>query len=163
MKKSTNIFIILAMILSICFGSLGSVYAEDVNIDITVPEKVSFIANDNRNFSNEVTVKNNSGTIAVNAILSASQYGDWKLVPSTTDFDTMGANQKKFSLLAKETNANVIDLALNTFTFNASQQETVTFELKGETGPVTEDINDEKCVTVSLYITPVNTGEQTTV
>lgn len=163
MKKSTNIFIILAMILSICFGSLGSVYAEDVNIDIIVPEKISFVANDNRNFTTDVAVKNNSEIIAVNVVASASKYGEWEIVPSTTDFDTMGANQKKFSLLAKETGSSLIDLATNTYVFNASQLETVTFALKGETGPVTEDINDEKCVTVSLYITPVNTGEQTTV
>ena len=126
---------------------------EATDIDVTVPEKISFVADDNGDFSSDFTVENKSSSMAVDTILSATPYGEWKIVPGTTNFDTMGANQKKFSLLAEESTASNIDLSDSTYTFNIVKSGTQKITLKGKTGPVTDNVVKERCVTVSLYIT----------
>lgn len=126
---------------------------EATDIDVTVPEKISFVADDNGDFSSDFTVENKSSSMAVDTILSATPYGEWKIVPGTTNFASMGANQKKFSLLAEESTASNIDLSDSTYTFNIAKSGSQKITLKGKTGPVTDNVVQERCVTVSLYIT----------
>ncbi len=126
---------------------------ETTDIDVTVPEKISFVADDNGDFSSDFTVENKSSSMAVDTILSATPYGEWKIVSGTTNFASMGANQKKFSLLAEESTASNIDLSDSTYTFNIAKSGSQKITLKGKTGPVTDNVVQERCVTVSLYIT----------
>ena len=127
--------------------------SEDTNtIDVTVPEVIAFVADENGDFSSNVNIKNNSSTMSVDTVLSAEAYGEWSIVPSTTNFASMGANQKKFSLIAEEPGLSEIDLSAGSYSFNVSKQGDADFVLKGKTGPVTENITEERCVTVGLYL-----------
>lgn len=121
-------------------------------IDVTVPEVIAFEADENGDFSSAVNIKNNS-TMSIETVLSAEAYGNWSIVPSSTSFDSMGANQNKFSLIAEEPGLSEIDLSAGAYTFSISSLGSADFVLKGKTGPVTENINEERCVTVGLYIT----------
>ena len=131
----------------------GTAASEDTNIiDVTVPEKISFVADDSGDFSSNVNIKNNSSAMSVDTILSAEAYGGWTLVPSSTSFATIGVNQKKFSLIAEEPGLSEIDLSAGAYSFNVSKLGDADFVLKGKTGPVTENITEERCVTVGLYL-----------
>lgn len=121
-------------------------------MDVTVPEVIAFVADENGDFSSDVNIKNNS-TMSIETVLSAEAYGNWSIVPSSTSFDSMGANQNKFSLIAEEPGLSEIDLSAGAYTFSISSLGSADFVLKGKTGPVTENINEERCVTVGLYIT----------
>lgn len=121
-------------------------------IDVTVPEVIAFVADENGDFSSNVNIKNNSSTMSVDTVLSAEAYGEWSIVPSTTNFASMGANQKKFSLIAEEPGLSEIDLSAGSYSFNVSKLGDADFVLKGKTGPVTENITEERCVTVGLYL-----------
>ena len=131
----------------------GTAASEDTNIiDVTVPERISFVADDSGDFSSNVNIKNNSSAMSVDTILSAEAYGGWTLVPSSTSFATIGVNQKKFSLIAEEPGLSEIDLSAGAYSFNVSKLGDADFVLKGKTGPVTENITEERCVTVGLYL-----------
>lgn len=127
------------------------------SIDVTVPETINLEADYNGLFITDINVKNNSSTTSVNTVLSAEPYGEWSIVPETTDFTTMGFNEKKFSLGVAEPEGSyfletLADLSEEPYTFSLSNGS-ADFILIGMTGPVTEDITNERCVTVSLYIT----------
>ena len=131
----------------------GTAASEDTKtIDVTVPEVIAFVADENGDFSSNVNIKNNSSTMSVDTVLSAEAYGEWSIVPSTTNFASMGANQKKFSLIAEESGLSEIDLSAGSYSFNVSKLGDADFVLKGKTGPVTENITEERCVTVGLYL-----------
>lgn len=124
----------------------------DNDIDVSVPEKISFAADDSGAFDTSFTLKNNNSTKGIETILSAKAYGDWKLVAGTTNFDIMGSNQKKFSLMVTPQTGSNVDLSKETYQFDTTAGGSTGITLKGKTGPVSENVVSERCVTVSLFI-----------
>ena len=125
---------------------------EATDIDVTVPEIISFVADKNMNFSSDVSVKNNSNAIGVKFVLSVIPYGDWKIVSSSVDFSSMLPNQKNISLFAEDSSQGDIDLSDGAYGFNVLSGSDYSFALKGKTGPVSDNIEREQCLSVIMNI-----------
>lgn len=144
------------VVVGMCLRGAASSTDEESVIDVTVPEVITLDVDKSKNYTSAVNVKNNSSTMKVNVLLSATPYGDWKLVSSSTDFSSMTVDQKKLFLIAEDSSQGDIDLSASPYSFDLLTSSDNSFNLKGKTGPVSENVEGEQCLTLIMKISEIN-------